>query len=60
MTKFRAVLRQLREAVFDELYERLKLAVEDAGIETEVELTKGDGYTFVRFRDTIFLMGTVR
>ena len=45
------------EAVFDELYERLKLAVEDAGIETEVELTKGDGYTFVRFRDTIFFDG---
>ena len=45
------------EAVFDELYERLKLAVEDAGIETEVELTKGDGYTFVRFRDTMFFDG---
>ena len=48
---------ETEEAVFDELYERLKLSVKDAGIETEVELTKGDGYTFVRFRDTMFFDG---
>lgn len=45
------------DAAFDELHERLKQAVQDAGIESEVELTKGDGYSFVRFRDTMFFDG---
>lgn len=45
------------QAAFDELHERLKKAVQDAGIESEVELTKGDGYSFVRFRDTMFFDG---
>ena len=45
------------QAAFDELHDRLKQAVQDAGIESEVELTKGDGYSFVRFRDTMFFDG---
>lgn len=45
------------EAAFDELHDRLKKAVQDAGIESEVELTKGDGFSFVRFRDTMFFDG---
>lgn len=42
---------------FDELYEKLKEAVSAAGLEGSVELYKGDGYTFVTFRDSVFFAG---
>lgn len=42
---------------FDELYESLKKAVEEAGLDSEVELFKGDGYTFITFRDNVFFDG---
>ncbi len=42
---------------FDELYESLKKAVEEAGLDGEVELFKGDGYTFITFRDNVFFDG---
>lgn len=42
---------------FDELYENLKKAVEAAGLEGEVELFKGNGYTFITFRDNVFFDG---
>lgn len=42
---------------FDELFENLKKAVEAAGLEGEVELFKGDGYTFITFRDNVFFDG---
>ena len=45
------------EQAFDDLYERLQQAVNEAGIQSEVDLFKGDGYTFVRFRDTVFFDG---
>lgn len=47
----------LEEDEFDSLYEALKKALEEAGIEGEVELYKGDGYTFVTFRDNVFFAG---
>ncbi len=47
----------LDEDEFDSLYESLKKAVEEAGIEGQVELYKGDGYTFVNFRDNVFFAG---
>lgn len=45
------------ETVFDDLYEKLKEAVEGEGLSAEVELYKGDGYTFVTFRDNVFFDG---
>lgn len=42
---------------FDDLFEKLKEAVETAGMQGEVELYKGDGYTFVTFRDNVFFAG---
>lgn len=45
------------EDEFDELYEKLQTAVQQEGLETNVELMKGDGYTFVRFRDSVFFDG---
>ena len=42
---------------FDELYESLKKAVAEAGLDSEVELFKGDGYTFITFRDNVFFDG---
>lgn len=42
---------------FDELYERLKASVKEEGLTSKVELYKGDGYTFVTFRDEIFFDG---
>lgn len=47
----------LEEDEFDSLYEALRKALEEAGIEGEVELYKGDGYTFVTFRDNVFFAG---
>lgn len=42
---------------FDELYLQLKAAVEEAGLDSQVELYKGDGYTFVTFKDHVFFDG---
>lgn len=42
---------------FDELYEKLKAAVEEQGLTAEIELFKGDGYTFITFRDNVFFDG---
>lgn len=42
---------------FDELYEKLKAAVEAQQLTGQVELYKGDGYTFVTFRDNVFFDG---
>ncbi|MCI8292894.1 MAG: flagellar motor protein MotB [Hespellia sp.] len=42
---------------FEELYERLMESVKSAGLESEVELYKGDGYTFITFRDRVFFDG---
>lgn len=42
---------------FDDLYENLKAAIEAAGLQGEVELFKGDGYTFITFRDNVFFDG---
>lgn len=42
---------------FDELFEKLQISVKEAGLTAEVELYKGDGYTFVTFRDSIFFDG---
>ncbi len=42
---------------FDDLYESLKKAIEQAGLDSEVELFKGDGYSFITFRDNVFFDG---
>lgn len=42
---------------FNELYESLKKAIEEAGLDSEVELFKGDGYAFITFRDNVFFDG---
>lgn len=48
---------QLDMDEFDELYENLKKAVEEAGLDGQVELFKGDGYTFITFQDNVFFDG---
>ncbi len=48
---------QLDMDEFDELFESLKKAVEEAGLEGQVELFKGDGYTFITFQDNVFFDG---
>lgn len=45
------------EQMFDELYQKLKESVEKNGLNGQVELFKGDGYTFVTFRDQVFFDG---
>lgn len=43
---------------FDELYYTLKEAVAQCGLsEEQVQLSKGDGYTFITFRDNVFFDG---
>ena len=42
---------------FDNLYEQLKASVDAAGLSSEVELYKGDDYTFITFRNSVFFDG---
>lgn len=42
---------------FDDLYWYLKGYVENNGLTSDVELFKGDGYTFITFRNNIFFSG---
>ena len=41
----------------DDLFESLTKAVEEADLTSEVELFKGDGYTFITFHDNVFFDG---
>lgn len=45
------------ETEFEELYLMLKQAVESRSLEDSVELTQGEGYTFISFRDQVFFDG---
>lgn len=42
---------------FEDLYERLKQAIEEANLQSEVDIFKGDGYSFITFRDNVFFDG---
>lgn len=42
---------------FDELYYKLASYVESEGLDADVEVTKGDGFTFITFRNNIFFDG---
>ncbi len=42
---------------FDELYLMLKKIVEDRNMQDTVEITRGDGFTFISFRDKVFFDG---
>ena len=42
---------------FDELYLVLKRAVEERNMQDAVEITRGDGFTFISFRDKVFFDG---
>lgn len=42
---------------FDEMYYKLSKYVEMQGLGADVEVTKGDGYTFITFRNNIFFDG---
>jgi len=42
---------------FDELYLSLKQVVEERGMQDSVEITRGDGFTFISFRDKVFFDG---
>lgn len=48
---------QKNDATIEELYEQLQQAVHDLNIESETELSKGEGYTFISFKDKIFFDG---
>lgn len=42
---------------FDELYYMLRESVEQQGLQADVQIEKGDGYTFITFRNNIFFDG---
>lgn len=42
---------------FDQLYQQLKEFVEENNYEQDIEISKGDGFTFITFRDNIFFNG---
>lgn len=42
---------------FDDMYYMLKKTVEEQQLESDVEIKKGDGYTFITFRNNIFFDG---
>lgn len=39
---------------FDALYTALKHVVQERGMQDSVEITRGDGFTFISFRDKVF------
>lgn len=45
------------EETFNDLYEKLKKAVEESGHEDDILLYKGDNYTFIRFNNHVFFDG---
>ena len=42
---------------FDMLYYQLSQYVQQNSLETQIELSKGDGFTFITFRDNVFFDG---
>lgn len=42
---------------FDDLYYRLSKYVESEGLDADVEVSKGDGFTFITFRNNVFFNG---
>lgn len=46
-----------QEAAFENIYERLVEMASEMGIQEEVDIYKGDGYTFISFRDKVFFDG---
>lgn len=42
---------------FDDLYHQLKSAIEVQGLSANVEINKGDGFTFISFRNHVFFDG---
>ncbi|MFW5670474.1 MAG: OmpA/MotB family protein, partial [Acetivibrio ethanolgignens] len=42
---------------FDELYRMLKEFIEENNYEQDIEISKGDGFTFITFRDSVFFDG---
>lgn len=42
---------------FETLYENLKQEVKDQNLNTEIEVKKGDGFTFITFKDQVFFDG---
>lgn len=42
---------------FEDLYEYIKLYIEKNNLQNDVEVIKGDGYTFITFRNNIFFDG---
>ena len=42
---------------FNELYERLRAAIEESGYTDDIEIFKGKDYAFIRFRDKVFFDG---
>jgi chemotaxis protein MotB len=51
------IIEEEGEDPFDELYHTLKKAVKKQELESKIELTKGDGFTFISFKDQIFFDG---
>ncbi len=48
---------QDQEDAFENIYERLLDMAQQLGIQNEVDLYQGDGYTFISFRDKVFFDG---
>ena len=48
---------ELQEVDFDELFYRLSKYIESENLQAEVEISKGDGFTFITFRDNVFFDG---
>ncbi len=45
------------QEAFDELYRLMKQFVQQNGYEQDIEISKGDGFTFITFRDNVFFDG---
>lgn len=57
-TETEGTLEKLPDAdAFEEIYDSLMQAAQDLGIENQVSITQGDGYTFISFKDKVFFDG---
>lgn len=57
-TETEGTLEKLPDAdSFEKIYYSLMQAAEDLGIESQVSISQGDGYTFISFKDKVFFDG---
>lgn len=56
-TEVESVPGLMEKADFEDIYEALMEAAQNLGVQDQVTISKGEGYTFISFRDQVFFDG---